>query len=164
VFIDELDTVGKARSSGPVVNDEREQTLNQLLVEMDGFLESSVVVLAATNRPDTLDPALLRPGRFDRQVTVAPPDRRGRTRMATVVLGPARTSVEVTQRDRTIIACSRPVTPFWAAAARRRRPGPGHHRPQGSSGGVTWFSQHDEELLTACCWTTAPSTASGSAP
>jgi cell division protease FtsH len=80
VFIDELDAVGRRRGAGMgTVNDEREQTLNQLLVEMDGFDErQEVIVLAATNRPDVLDPALLRPGRFDRQVTVGLPDRRGR--------------------------------------------------------------------------------------
>ena len=72
VFVDELDAVGRRRGAGlGATNDEREQTLNQLLVEMDGFDErQEVIVLAATNRPDVLDPALLRPGRFDRQVTV----------------------------------------------------------------------------------------------
>jgi cell division protease FtsH len=80
VFIDELDAVGRRRGAGlGAVNDEREQTLNQLLVEMDGFDEHhEVIILAATNRPDVLDPALLRPGRFDRQVNVALPDRHGR--------------------------------------------------------------------------------------
>lgn len=80
VFIDELDAVGRRRGAGVgQINDEREQTLNQLLVEMDGFDErQQVIVLAATNRPDVLDPAMLRPGRFDRQVTVPLPDWRGR--------------------------------------------------------------------------------------
>jgi cell division protease FtsH len=80
VFIDELDAVGRRRGAGVgAVNDEREQTLNQFLVEMDGFDErAEVIVLAATNRPDVLDPALLRPGRFDRQVAVGLPDRQGR--------------------------------------------------------------------------------------
>ena len=80
VFIDELDAVGRRRGAGVgTVNDEREQTLNQFLVEMDGFDERhEIIVLAATNRPDVLDPALLRPGRFDRQVTMGLPDRRGR--------------------------------------------------------------------------------------
>lgn len=80
VFIDELDAVGRRRGAGlGTVNDEREQTLNQLLVEMDGFNErQEVIIMAATNRPDVLDPALLRPGRFDRQVTVGLPDRQGR--------------------------------------------------------------------------------------
>jgi len=80
VFIDELDAVGRRRGAGlGTVNDEREQTLNQLLVEMDGFDDHhEVILLAATNRPDVLDPALLRPGRFDREITVGLPDRRGR--------------------------------------------------------------------------------------
>jgi cell division protease FtsH len=80
VYIDELDAVGRRRGAGlGTVNDEREQTLNQLLVEMDGFDEHhEIIVLASTNRPDVLDPALLRPGRFDRQVTVGLPDRAGR--------------------------------------------------------------------------------------
>ena len=80
VFVDELDAVGRRRGAGlGAVNDEREQTLNQLLVEMDGFDErQQVILLAATNRPDVLDPALLRPGRFDRQVVVPLPDWRGR--------------------------------------------------------------------------------------
>ena len=80
VFVDELDAVGRQRFAGVGGgNDEREQTLNQLLVEMDGFdAHQNVIVIAATNRPDVLDPALLRPGRFDRQVTVGLPDRRGR--------------------------------------------------------------------------------------
>jgi cell division protease FtsH len=80
VFVDEIDAVGRQRGTGMGGgNDEREQTLNQLLSEMDGFdAETNVVVIAATNRPDVLDPALLRPGRFDRQVTVGYPDRAGR--------------------------------------------------------------------------------------
>ena len=80
VYVDEIDAVGRQRFAGlGGGNDEREQTLNQLLVEMDGFdPKQEVVVLASTNRPDVLDPALLRPGRFDRQVTVGLPDRKGR--------------------------------------------------------------------------------------
>jgi cell division protease FtsH len=83
VFLDEIDTIGKGRSgvmgAGFGAHDEREQTLNQLLVEMDGFDSSKgVIIMAATNRPDVLDPALVRPGRFDRQVVVDPPDLRGR--------------------------------------------------------------------------------------
>ena len=80
IFIDEIDAVGRQRGAGlGGGHDEREQTLNQLLVEMDGFEESeSVILIAATNRPDILDPALLRPGRFDRQVTVDRPDVKGR--------------------------------------------------------------------------------------
>ena len=81
IFVDEIDSIGRQRSSNVSIggNDEREQTLNQLLVEMDGFEASqSVIVIAATNRPDILDAALLRPGRFDRRVEVALPDRNGR--------------------------------------------------------------------------------------
>lgn len=80
VFIDEIDTIGKRRDNGLGSNDEREQTLNQLLTEMDGFdARKGVVILAATNRPDSLDPALLRPGRFDRRIHVELPDLKGRT-------------------------------------------------------------------------------------
>ena len=79
IFIDELDAVGRSRGGSSLSHEEREQTLNQLLVEMDGFESAAgIVVIAATNRQDILDPALLRPGRFDRQVTVGNPDLRGR--------------------------------------------------------------------------------------
>ena len=89
VFIDELDAIGRSRTSGVAGfsggNDEREQTLNQILTEMDGFDSStSVIVIAATNRPEILDAALLRPGRFDRRVTVQPPDRAGREKILEV--------------------------------------------------------------------------------
>jgi cell division protease FtsH len=88
VFIDELDSIGRSRSAGQVGGgggDEREQTLNQILTEMDGFDPSTdVIVIAATNRPDILDAALLRPGRFDRRVAVQPPDRTGRQRILEV--------------------------------------------------------------------------------
>ena len=89
VFIDELDAIGRSRTSGVAGfsggNDEREQTLNQILTEMDGFDSSTgVIVIAATNRPDVLDQALLRPGRFDRRVAVQPPDREGRRRILEV--------------------------------------------------------------------------------
>jgi cell division protease FtsH len=88
IFIDELDAIGRSRQGSVSVtgaNDEREQTLDQILTEMDGFESSeAVVVLAATNRPEILDPALLRPGRFDRRVTVQPPDRAGRRKILEV--------------------------------------------------------------------------------
>jgi len=86
IFIDEIDAVGRHRGAGMGGgNDEREQTLNQLLVEMDGFeVNDGVIVIAATNRPDVLDPALLRPGRFDRQVVVGLPDIRGREQILKV--------------------------------------------------------------------------------
>lgn len=88
IFIDEIDAIGKSRAAGGMIsgNDEREQTLNQLLAEMDGFSSDSspVIVLAATNRPEVLDPALLRPGRFDRQVLVDKPDYNGRVEILKV--------------------------------------------------------------------------------
>jgi cell division protease FtsH len=96
IFVDELDALGKARGANPLGgHDEREQTLNQLLVEMDGFdAKQGVIIMAATNRPEILDPALLRPGRFDRQVLVDRPDIRGREAILrvhakTVTLAPA---------------------------------------------------------------------------
>ena len=86
IFIDEIDAVGRHRGAGlGGGNDEREQTLNQLLVEMDGFeANEGIIIIAATNRPDVLDPALLRPGRFDRQVTVGNPDIVGREKILKV--------------------------------------------------------------------------------
>jgi cell division protease FtsH len=87
IFIDEIDTIGRARGGARAFggHDEREQTLNQILTEMDGFSgHEGVVVLAATNRPDVLDPALLRPGRFDRQIIIHPPDHRGRVEILKV--------------------------------------------------------------------------------
>jgi cell division protease FtsH len=87
IFIDEIDTIGRSRAGPRAVggHDEREQTLNQILTEMDGFSgHEGVVVLAATNRPDVLDPALLRPGRFDRQIMVHPPDHKGRVEILKV--------------------------------------------------------------------------------
>ena len=87
IFIDEIDTIGRTRGAAQSFggHDEREQTLNQILTEMDGFSgHEGVVVLAATNRPDVLDPALLRPGRFDRQIVVHPPDRQGRVEILKV--------------------------------------------------------------------------------
>ena len=80
IFIDEIDAIGRSRGRGMMMgaNDERENTLNQILVEMDGFnTDKGVIIMAATNRPDVLDSALLRPGRFDRQIMIDKPDRRG---------------------------------------------------------------------------------------
>jgi cell division protease FtsH len=86
IFMDEIDAVGRHRGAGlGGGHDEREQTLNQLLVEMDGFeMKDNIILIAATNRPDILDPALLRPGRFDRQIVVDRPDRKGRARILEV--------------------------------------------------------------------------------
>lgn len=90
VFIDEIDAIGRARGKNMIQsNDERENTLNQLLVEMDGFgTDKGVIILAATNRPDVLDPALLRPGRFDRQISIDKPDLKGREQIFKVHLKP----------------------------------------------------------------------------
>jgi cell division protease FtsH len=100
VFIDELDAVGRSRGGNSLSHEEREQTLNQLLVEMDGFdHHTSVVVIAATNRQDILDPALLRPGRFDRQVTVGNPDLRGREEILRVHIRKVQVEDEVNLRS-----------------------------------------------------------------
>ena len=212
VFVDELDSIGRART-GTTPNsggtDERESTLNALLVEMDGFgKDSNVIVMAATNRPDVLDPALLRAGRFDRQVTVAPPDRKGRTRLlelytegrrtaadvdfvalarrmpgltgadianlvnqaaleaarggrdelttadfaealATVMMGRARRSATVTERDRQITAWHEAGHALAALLI------PDAHDPvqvtivpRGGAGGVTWMGGDDASFLT----------------
>ncbi|MEA5468454.1 ATP-dependent zinc metalloprotease FtsH4 [Spirulina sp. 06S082] len=102
IFIDELDAIGKSRASGGFMggNDEREQTLNQLLTEMDGFAAggATVIVLAATNRPETLDSALLRPGRFDRQVLVDRPDLPGRLKILEIYAGKVKIDSEVDLR------------------------------------------------------------------
>ncbi len=97
VFIDEIDAVGRHRGAGlGGGNDEREQTLNQILVEMDGFSSNeNVIIIAATNRPDVLDPALLRPGRFDRQVVVPNPDIKGRTAILQVHLKKVKLATDV---------------------------------------------------------------------
>jgi len=101
IFIDEIDAVGRHRGAGVGGgHDEREQTLNQLLVEMDGFEGGEgVIVIAATNRPDVLDPALLRPGRFDRQVVVPLPDLRGREQILNVHMRKVPLSADVVSRD-----------------------------------------------------------------
>jgi cell division protease FtsH len=98
VFIDEIDAIGRSRGRGamPGANDERENTLNSLLVEMDGFAtDSGVIILAATNRPDVLDSALLRPGRFDRQISIDKPDINGREHIFKVHLKPIKLSKDV---------------------------------------------------------------------
>ncbi len=112
IFIDELDAVGRRRGAGlGAVNDEREQTLNQLLVEMDGFDDRhEVILIAATNRPDVLDPALLRPGRFDREVTVGLPDRRGREGILTIHTRGLRLAPDVS-----LLLVSRSTTGFSGA-------------------------------------------------
>jgi len=103
IFIDEIDAIGKSRASGGPMggNDEREQTLNQLLAEMDGFSTESapVIVLAATNRPEVLDPALLRPGRFDRQVLVDKPDYEGRIEILNVHIKGVKTAKNVDLKE-----------------------------------------------------------------
>jgi cell division protease FtsH len=212
IFLDELDSIGRARTGTTAGNggtDERESTLNALLVEMDGFgKDSNVIVIAATNRPDVLDPALLRAGRFDRQVVVASPDRRGRTRLlelytedrklagdvdfvdlarrmpgltgadianlvnqaaleaarggreelttadfaealATVMMGRARRSATVTDRDREITAWHEAGHAVVALVL------PEAHDPvqvtivpRGSAGGVTWMGGDDASFLT----------------
>lgn len=101
IFIDEIDAIGRSRGRGqiPGANDERENTLNSLLVEMDGFAtDSGVIILAATNRPDVLDSALLRPGRFDRQISIDKPDIIGREAIFKVHLKPIKLSKEVDTR------------------------------------------------------------------
>ncbi|KAI9269888.1 peptidase family M41-domain-containing protein [Sporodiniella umbellata] len=118
IFVDEIDAIGKARGksggqTGGGGNDERESTLNQLLVEMDGFDSNQhVVVLAGTNRPDVLDPALLRPGRFDRHISIDRPDIGGRAQIFEVHLKPIRTNVDKPILARKLAA----LTPGFAGA------------------------------------------------
>ncbi|KXS19554.1 ATP-dependent metallopeptidase Hfl [Gonapodya prolifera JEL478] len=115
IFIDEIDAIGKARGRGGAFggNDERESTLNQLLVEMDGFETSEhVVVLAGTNRPDVLDPALLRPGRFDRHIAIDRPDIKGRVEIFKVHLKPIKTTEDVDRLARKLAA----LTPGFSGA------------------------------------------------
>jgi cell division protease FtsH len=111
IFIDELDALGKARGMGPVAHEEREQTLNQLLVEMDGFdPRAGVILMAATNRPEILDPALLRAGRFDRHVVVDRPDKAGR--LAILLVHARDVSLE-SEADLEVVAA---MTPGFAGA------------------------------------------------
>lgn len=115
IFIDEIDAIGKARGRGGLAggNDERENTLNALLVEMDGFTSSSgVVVLAGTNRADVLDKALLRPGRFDRQISIDKPDMRGRFQIFMVHLQPLKLKDDAAQVGKRLAA----LTPGFAGA------------------------------------------------
>ncbi|KAK4509124.1 uncharacterized protein ATC70_007474 [Mucor velutinosus] len=115
IFVDEIDAIGKARGKGGQMggNDERESTLNQLLVEMDGFDSSQhVVVLAGTNRPDVLDPALMRPGRFDRHIAIDRPDIAGRAQIFKVHLKPIKTQVDMEQLSRKLAA----LTPGFSGA------------------------------------------------
>ncbi|ORZ23223.1 peptidase family M41-domain-containing protein [Absidia repens] len=115
IFIDEIDAIGKARGKGGQIggNDERESTLNQLLVEMDGFdSDEHVVVLAGTNRPDVLDPALLRPGRFDRHIHVDRPDIGGRAQIFKVHLRPIKTNENMDTLSRKLAA----LTPGFSGA------------------------------------------------
>jgi AFG3 family protein len=98
IFIDEIDAIGRARGRGAIQggNDERENTLNQLLVEMDGFpTDKGVILMAATNRPDILDQALMRPGRFDRQIGIGRPDLNGRAQIFEVHMKNIKVSPEV---------------------------------------------------------------------
>ena len=129
IFIDEIDAVGRHRGAGlGGGHDEREQTLNQLLVEMDGFEgNEGVIVIAATNRPDVLDPALLRPGRFDRQVVVPLPDVRGREQilkvhMRKVPLGRRRQARRSSRAARP--ASPAPTSPTWSTRRRCSRRAP----------------------------------------
>ena len=129
IFIDEIDAVGRQRGAGlGGGHDEREQTLNQLLVEMDGFEgNEGVIVIAATNRPDVLDPALLRPGRFDRQVVVPLPDIRGREQilkvhMRKVPLGGRRQGRRSSRAARP--ASPAPIWPTWSTRRRCSRRAP----------------------------------------
>ena len=146
IFIDEIDAVGRHRGAGlGGGNDEREQTLNQLLVEMDGFeANEGIIIIAATNRPDVLDPALLRPGRFDRQVVVSNPDIVGREKILKVHMRNVPVSKDVEPKviargtpgfsgadlanlvNEAALACGAPRQAFGRHARVRGRQGQGH--------------------------------------
>ena len=126
VFMDEIDAVGRHRGAGlGGGHDEREQTLNQLLVEMDGFeMKDNIILIAATNRPDILDPALLRPGRFDRQIVVDRPDRNGRRKILEVhSKGKPLASVDRPRLARRRHARASPA-PTWRTSSTRPRCSP----------------------------------------
>ena len=144
IFIDEIDAVGRHRGAGlGGGHDEREQTLNQLLVEMDGFESNEgVIIIAATNRPDVLDPALLRPGRFDRRIVVPRPDVRGREGILRVhtkqgaARRPTSTSTIIARGTPGLLG-RRPREPRQRGGAARRAPGQGqgrHGRLRGGQG------------------------------
>ena len=127
IFIDELDAIGKARGVSMLTgNDEREQTLNQLLAEMDGFdPNQGVIIMAATNRPEILDAALLRPGRFDRQILVDRPDIKGRTKILELHAKKVKLSADL---DLAIVAAKTPGL--------RRRRSRQHRQRGGVAGGA----------------------------
>ena len=139
IFIDEIDAVGRHRGAGlGGGHDEREQTLNQLLVEMDGFEGGEgVIVIAATNRPDVLDPALLRPGRFDRQVVVGLPDVKGREQILRVHMRSVPLADDVERDDHRA----------RHAGLLRRRPG----QPRQRGGAV----RRARERARTCAWSTS---------
>ncbi|KAG6851215.1 hypothetical protein H0H93_015225 [Arthromyces matolae] len=119
IFVDEIDAIGKSRSKGGNFggNDERESTLNQLLVEMDGFgTNEHIVVLAGTNRPDVLDPALMRPGRFDRHIAIDLPDVSGRKGIYKVHLGPLRLAEDITKDIESFAQKLAVLTPGFSGA------------------------------------------------
>ena len=141
VFMDEIDAVGRHRGAGlGGGHDEREQTLNQLLVEMDGFeMKDNIILIAATNRPDILDPALLRPGRFDRQIVVDRPDRVGRQKILEVhtkgkPLAPE-IDLEHARRGHARLHRRRPREPRQRGRAPRRPPRQEDHRAGRAGGG-----------------------------
>ena len=141
IFMDEIDAVGRHRGAGlGGGHDEREQTLNQLLVEMDGFeMKDNIILIAATNRPDILDPALLRPGRFDRQIVVDRPDRKGRTKILEVHTRgkPLAKAIDLdnARRPDPGLHRRRPPEPRQRGRPARRPPGQARDRPPPAGGG-----------------------------